>query len=398
LSKLKYVIVLASGMADTAVPDLAGRTPLEAAHTPALDELAHAGKTGSLRPLPDDLPASEEVALLSALGYDPHEYFTGEAGLAAADVGLRLKSGRLAVIHNMATAADDVLMDPAAGHITTKEAEALLRSLGGAVARPDVEFHLERGFAGVTVFPADEDASPVCVPPEQALGLPIRKCLPQGKGSELLREIIARSQEVFPEHDINRVRMDLGENPANILWPWGTGTLPDLPPFELAHRLRAAMVAAPGSARGLGRLSKMHAADVPGATGCWRTDYAAKAQCAVDLTAEFDLVVVHVASPAEASMEGDVQRKVRAIEDIDAMIVAPLFKHAREIRTLRLMLIATHVACVLRRTRTHDPAPLVMYGPGLEPIRHGRFGESSMLDGEIQVEHGHELLEYFLRD
>jgi len=398
MSKLKYLIVLASGMADEPVPELADRTPVDAAHTPALDTLAHDGKIGIQNPIPDNLPASEEVALFSALGYDPHAHFSSEAALAAADIGLEPATGRIAVAHNLTTTADDMLVDHAAGHISQKEAEALLGSLSGALGRPDIEFHVGRGFAGVTIFPPDEDFAPVCVPPEQAFGSPLRKHMPHGKGGDVLCQLIELSAETFTEHDINRVRADLGENPANLWWPWGAGRLAALLPFEVLHGLRAAMVAAPGPARGLGRLSAMHVPDVEGATGAYRTDYAAKAQCALDLLERFDLVAVHVASPAEASLEGNVQRKVRAIEDIDAMITAPLLQRAREDDSVRVMFLATHVANVTTRSRMRGNSPLVLYGPGFDSIRHGSFSEGHAAKGEITVARGCELLEYFLRD
>lgn len=397
MSKLKCVIVLASGVADEPIPDLADRTPLDATYTPALDELARDGKIGGLRSLPEDLPASEEVALLSVLGYDPHEYFCGEAGLAAADAGVKVGADRLAFAHNLATEADGVLRDHAAGHISLREAEALLKSLSGALGRPDITFHVGRGFAGVTVIPAESDASPVCMPPEQALGSPIRKCLPRGKGSELPRKLVELSREVLREHDINRVRADLGENPANVIWPWGPGRSAELPSFESAHGLRAAMVAAPGPARGLGRLSGMHVPEIAGATGCGRTDYTAKAQSALELIQKSDLVVIHIASAAEASLEGNIQAKVRAIEDTDAMITAPLLKYAREDGAVRILFVATHIASVLKRSRIRGIVPLAMYGPGVEPVRGSSFAESAAREAEIHVERGHELLQYFLR-
>ena len=213
----------------------------------------------------------------------------------------------------------------------------------------------------------------------------------------ILCQLIELSAETFAEHDINRVRADLGENPANLWWPWGPGRAEALPPFEVLHGLRAAMVAAPGPARGLGRLSAMHVPDVEGATGCCRTDYAAKAQCALDLLERFDLVAVHVAAPAEASLEGSIQRKVRAIEDIDAMITAPLLQRAREDDSLRVMVLATHVASVAGRSRMRGNSPLVLYGPGFDSIRHGAFNERNAAEGEITVKRGCDLLEYFLR-
>jgi len=394
---MKYAIVLASGMADEPLDKLSGRTPTEAAHSPALDALAGDGKTGGVKTLPDDLPASEGVALLSALGYDPHRYFTGEAALAAAGLGLDLGSDHLALVHSLATEANGTMADHAAGQVSPREADALLRSLSGALARSDVKFHTGRGFYGVTTLPSLKGPCPTCMPPEEVMGASIEACLPSGEGAELLRRLISLSRELFREHDVNRVRADLGENPANIFWPWSAGRSPELPAFESLHKLRAAMVAGHEAARGLGCLSGMHVPDVVGATGSYRTDYAAKAQRALELLEEFDLVVIHVASPADASLEGNIQRKIGIIEDIDAMITAPLLKHAREGDNTRILFIATHVASVLKRTRTHAEVPLAMYGPGLDAVRHGSYSEAVTGHGEISVAQGHELLQYFLR-
>ncbi len=393
---MKYLIVLASGMADEPLAELGGRTPLAAAHKPALDELARDGKIGCVRTLPEPLPASEEVALLSALGFSPQEFFTGEAGLAVAESGLKVAPGQLAFMHNLTTEANGVLVDHAAGQISLKEAEVLLTSLAAAFGRPDAQFCAGHGFAGVTVLTLGEDASPSCDPPEAALGLPVARHMPHGAGSELLVRLMELSREAFLEHEINRVRTDLGENPANLLWLWGPGKPPNLPSFESRHHLSGAMVAATESARGLGRLCGMRVPHVSGATGGYRTDYTAKAQCALEAIGAEDLVVVHVASPAEASLEGNVQRKISAIQDIDAMIAAPLLQYARGREDTRMMFLCTHLASVARRRRLRDAVPVVMFGPGLEPLRRGAFSESAAQDGELGVENGHDLLQYFL--
>jgi 2,3-bisphosphoglycerate-independent phosphoglycerate mutase len=393
---MKYLIVLASGMADEPLAELGGRTPLAAAHKPALDELARDGKIGCVRTLPEPLPASEEVALLSALGFNPEEFFTGEAGLAVADSGLKVGPGQLAFIHNLATEANGVLVDHAAGQISLKEAEVLLTSLAAAFGRPDAQFWAGQGFAGVTVLPVGEEARPICDPPEAALGAQVGRRMPHGEGSELLVRLMELSRETFLEHEVNRVRTDLGENPANLLWLWGPGKPPALPSFESRHKLTGTMIAAAESARGLGRLCGMRVPHVAGATGGYRTDYTAKAQAALEAVHEADLAVVHVASPAEASLEGNVQRKISAIQDIDAMIVAPLLQHARSRADTRMMFLCTHLASAAQRRRLREPVPVAMFGPGLEPFRRGAFSEAAAQAGELGVEHGHDLLQYFL--
>lgn len=393
---MKFIVVLISGLADSPLEVLDGRTPLEAAHTPALDELARAGKTGMVRTLFDDLPASEEVALLSCLGYDPHKYFRGEAGLAVADSGLRVGSDQLAFMHSLATESNGVLVDHAAGQITPKEAEALLTSLAAALGRPEAAFWPGRGFTGVSVLPIPEGAEPECTAPEVILGRPFEKFLPAEDQAEIVRRVVETSREVFKEHEVNRIRADLNENPANILWLWGPGHTPALPPFESRYKLFSTMVAASESARGLGRLSGMRVPHVPGATGSYRTDYAAKAQHALELIRESDFVIVHVASPAEAALEGNVQRKLSAIADIDAMLIAPLLEFASSQSDLRLMISSTCVADSTLRRRSREESPVAIFGSGIQPLRGNPLTEKNAAIGELGTENAHDFLTYFL--
>jgi 2,3-bisphosphoglycerate-independent phosphoglycerate mutase len=393
---MKFIIILASGLGDEPIEALDQRTPLEAARTPALDELCRRGKSGCVRTLYDELPASEEVALLSCLGYDPRKYFTGEAGLALADSGLRVGRDQLAFMHSLATEANGVLVDHAAGQITPKEAEALLTSLKAALGRPEAAFWAGRGFTGVTVLPIPEGSEPECAAPETVLGQPFEKYLPSEHGTEIARKVIDLSRELFKEHEVNRIRADLNEDPANLLWLWGPGRAPVLPPFQSRFGLYGAMVAASESARGLGRLCAMRVPHVPGATGNYRTDYAAKAQQALDLIEDSDMVVVHVASPGEAALEGNVERKVSAISDIDAMIVGPLFECAARRADTRVLFASTHVAATMARRRLRTESPIVMFGPGIQPLRENAFTESAARIGELGVEQAHDLLTYFL--
>ncbi len=393
---MKYLILLAAGMADEPVESLDNRTPLEAAQTPTLDALARGGKTGSVKMIPEDLPASEEVALLAALGYSPHKHFTGEGGHALGDAPFNQGEGRSAYRFNMVTAPDGVLLDHAAGQITPREAESLLATLSGALGRPDVQFHVGRGFSGAAALPQG-DGAVLCAPPETLIGQPLEKHLPHGGDCALAKRIIELSRELFTEHEVNRVRADLGENPADALWLWGPGWAPVLQPFQARYGLRGAMVAAAESARGLGKLLGLHTPLVAGATGGYRTDYVAKAQAALKLIKEYDLVVLHVAAPAEASLEGNIQRKVAAIQEMDAMVAAPLAEFARGRDDTRLMVISTHLASVTQRRRLRAEVPCVLFGAGLEPVRQARFSEETASAGELEAKQGETLLPYFLR-
>jgi len=394
---MKYLMVLASGLADEPVEDLGGRTPLEAARTPSLDEMARTGKIAAVSTLPPSLPASEEVALLSATGYDPDLHFHGEAGLACGEWEPRLSADKAAFRFHLVTEADGRICDHAAGHITPRETAALLGSLLERMGGNRVSFHTMRGFTGVAVIPWSCEGYPECLPPDATWGTPIEKCYPRGEGAEVLKEIIALSRAIFAEHEVNRVRTDLGENPANLLWLWGPGRPRELPSFQSARGLSAAMIAATESARGLGALSGMALPRVEGATGGYDTNYTAKALSAVDALAQHDVAMIHVAAPHEASLDGDAKRKVSVIEALDQHVLAPLLRFTQENSFVRLLLMPTHVASVSRRCPLRAPVPAVMCGAGLRPIRQTCYGESAIAQAEVIVERGHEFLEYFLR-
>ena len=394
---MKYFIVLAGGLADEPAEELDGRTPLESADTPYLDLLAERGKLAAVTTLPAELPASEEVALLSSLGYDPSLFFSGEAGLAATDLLSSLPEGQIAFLHNLATEADGCIVDHAAGHIGPTEAESLLESLREALPRGTEGFRVGRGYLGLTIMHLPASRPIKCLPPEATWNTPIEKCLPRGEGSETVQELITRSREIFAEHEVNRVRADLGENPANILWPWGPGRPPDLPAFTSRHRLQASLIAAAPSARGLGTLAAMEVPDIEGATGLADTDYAAKVRRAVDSMALNDVVVIHLGAASEASLDGDPRTKRRIAQEIDAHVMEPLYNYATQNEFVRILFLPTHTADSTKRCRLRHPVPAVLFGPGFEAVRGLRCVEASVPNAEILVERGHELMEYYLR-
>ena len=396
-AEMKYLVVLASGLADEPVEGLEGRTPVEAAETPVLDEMARHGRLAAVTTLPEDLPASEEVALFSILGYDPHDGFCGEAGLAAADLLSSMPAGQMAFVHNLATVGDETMLDCAAGHIPPKEAEALLTALAEALDTGTVQFCVGQGFRGLTVMGLSAVPPPQCLPPEEALNRPIEACLPRGEGAEELCRLIAASREIFSEHEINTVRADLGENPADILWPWGGGRPPELPAFESRYGLQATMIADTAAARGFGKATGMAVIEAADSSARGEGDYERSAQRATDALSLCDVAIVHVSAPGEASLDGDARRKVEVVQEIDRQLLGPLFRYAAENELVRLLFSPTHLASVSRRRRMHAPVSAVMFGPGLEALRGGTYSEIAVDRAEIVVKRGHELLEYFLR-
>jgi 2,3-bisphosphoglycerate-independent phosphoglycerate mutase len=393
---MKYLIVWASGLADEASPELGDRTPLEAAATPALDDAARHGRLASVTTLPAPLPPSEEVALFAALGYDPEIHFSGEAALPAADLLPPMSKGQIAFLHGLATEADGLLVDPTAGRVRRHEAAALLESLTAALPDTSIQFAVGRGCRGVTLLTLVNLPDVTCLAPEETWGRPLSDCHPTGDGAGRLVQLIELSQEVFGEHEINRVRMDLGENPANILWVWGPGRPRELPSFESMYNLQASILSREPPARGLARLAGLSIVEEGADEGAPR-DYEAAAHKAIEMLALRDIVIVHADEAADYALEGDVRAKTDFIASLDRRLIRPLWKHVQEAEFVRLLVLSTHTGSCAGRRRLRAPAPALMCGPGLEPVREQPFSERNIDGAEVPVKRGFELMEYFLR-
>ena len=395
---MKYCIIVPDGMADDPVDALGRRTPLEAARTPNLDALAAEGRVGLVRLIPAGMPPGSDVANLALMGYDPREFYCGRAPLEAAAMGLRLAPGQLAFRANLVTIADGVLHDYSAGGISSKEARVLIDGLNEALASDEIRFYPGVSYRHVMVYSGPEPLKVATTPPHDILGQDAARHLPTGPGAERLRRIMERSREVLEDHDINRVRLDLGENPATQVWLWGEGPAPAIPPFEARWGLQGAVITAVDLIRGLARVIGWDVVEVPGATGNYDTDYAAKGLYAVGALSKCDLAYVHVEAPDEAGHHGDAKAKVAAIEAVDREIIGPVAKALRRFRDYRLLVLPDHPTPLAKRTHTADPVPFVMTGRDV-PAGQGaeRLTEALAAAAGPALEPGHRLMELFIK-
>jgi 2,3-bisphosphoglycerate-independent phosphoglycerate mutase len=398
----KYAIVIPDGAADEPHESLGGRTPLQAAHLPAMDRVASRGIVGRSRNVPDRFLPASDVATLSLFGYDPERYYTGRAPLEAAAMGVRLGPDDWAIRCNLMTIADGRLSDFTAGHITSEEGRALMESLQSALGRPgEIEFHagvsyrnlmVDRGHPGM---PGLSDQT-ITVPPHDHPDEPAADHWPKGPGSEILDKLMRAAAPILVEHPVNLARIQSGKPPANAIWLWGQGKAPAVPPFQEVHELKGAIISAVDLVRGVGVLAGWDRIDVPGATGYLDTDYAAKGRYAIAALDDHDIVCVHVEAPDEASHEGRGDAKVGAIERIDHEIVAPLLDALSRFDRWRILISPDH--STLLRTRAHDRAPVAwtMAGTGL-PASGLAYDEPSAREGGGPfLERGFELMQRFL--
>jgi 2,3-bisphosphoglycerate-independent phosphoglycerate mutase len=405
---MKHVIVIPDGAADAPQESLGGRTPFQAAHTPALDALAAHGRVGLTNHVPASLPPGSEVACMSLMGYDPLRYFTGRAPLEAAAQGIVLGPHDWAVRCNLVTITDQTMEDFTAGHVSTAEAVELLAAAQRGLAAdfpeiaaswsfvPGVSYRnllLHRGSAAAAPF----DGSLRATPPHDLMDKPVVDDFPRGLGSRLLADMMARSAAWLAGHPVNAARVAAGKRPATHVWLWGVGRAPAMEPFVEKYGMSGTMITAVDLLRGLASLAGWKRLEVPGATGYLDTDYAAKGRAAIAELAIADLVCVHVEAPDEASHEGNAAAKVKAIEEIDTKIVAPLAAHLSGVGDHRILVCPDHPTFIATKTHSRGHVPFLMAGTGIAPSGHATYDESAAAASGQRIEPGWTLMGEFLR-
>ena len=357
---MKYVVCVPDGCADEPIDELGGRTPLEAAHTPNLDALAARGEVGRAAVIPEGMPPGSDVGNMSILGYDPARHHTGRAPIEAAARGRRLRPDQVAYRCNLVTVSDDgVMEDFAGGHPSTEEAAAVVERLQAELGDADegVSFHPGVQYRHIVVAP-ESWAKADCAPPHDLSDKPV--VWPTGPAAPKLQALMDASREIVSASPLR----------ANQIWLWGQGPQPQLPSFQEQHGLRAGLVTAVDLIRGLGMLTGMDVVEVEGATGWFDTNYEGKRDAALDaLRGGTDLFLIHVEASDEAGHAGNLEEKVRALENWDSRILGPLVEGLDALGPWRLLLLPDHPTPVKLKTHTMDPVPWLLVdseqdGPG----------------------------------
>lgn len=383
---MKYIVICGDGMADEPIEELGGKTPLEYAHTPHMDLIAKAGRTGMLKTVPEGFEPGSDIANLSVLGYDPRTYYTGRGPLEAASMGVSLGEDDIAYRCNLVAVEEGKMVDFAAGHISSEEGASLLRDLGSELA--DVTLYPGISYRNLMVVPGGRGAA--TTPPHDILGEEIEAYLPTGDDAPVLRQSMEKSSELFADHPVNEERRREGKPPATMIWPWSGGKKPALPDFQEKYGLRGGMISAVDLLNGIAVCAGMEVVRVPGATGYLDTDYTAKARYAIDALKRLDFVYMHVEAPDEAGHMGSVEEKVRAIERLDEVIGLIL-----DAVTGVIAVLPDHPTPIRCRTHTGDPVPFAVLGKGMD--RTSEYNEKAAKSGSFGLMEGHEFLPMLFR-
>lgn len=398
---MKYAIIIPDGCADEPQESLCGKTPLEAAALPAMDAVARSGVVGRSSNVPESLAPGSDVANLSLLGYNPLEHFTGRAPLEAAAQGIELGPDDWAVRCNLVTIEDQSMRDFTAGHISTNEAAALIAAVQEELGSEHLEFYPGVSYRNLMVFRSSGRVVPFSpdtrtTPPHDLTDKSVLDHYPRGPGSDLLNELMSQSVVVFQNHPVNAARREKGKLPATNVWLWGQGSAPRLEPFGQQYGKQGAMITAVDLLRGLAVLLGWRRIEVPGATGYLDTDYAAKGRHAVAALEDVDLVCVHVEATDEASHEGDVAAKVKALEEIDRHIVAPVAEALKRHGEYRILVSPDHATPLRTKTHSHGFVPWAIAGTGIEPDAATRYDDPTAAKSDRVFEEGWKLMAHFL--
>lgn len=399
---MKYAIVIPDGAADSPIEELGGKTPLEAARKPNMDETAMTGRIGTVRTTPPGYDAGSDVCTLCLLGYEPAKYHPGRAPLEAAALGLALDAADWVFRCNFVTIVDGKMVDHSAGHIKDTEGRHLLAVVQEALVPPGaqspVKFHPGVSYRNLMTIHGGDFSRVKTTPPHDIPDQPVKPYMPRGRGAEMLVDLMQRAHVVLREHDVNVVRRQFEENEATDIWLWGQGRAAKIPSFQERFGRKGAMITAVDLLRGIANLLGWRNIDVPGITGYHDTDYQAQGRYACDALDEYDLVCCHVEAPDEASHQGDFATKIASIEAIDQHVVGPLLAKLRSFGDdWRILIMPDHATQCATRKHDDAPVPFAMAGKQRRGGSIARpYTEKAAGQSDLHVEAGYELMDYFL--
>ena len=402
---MKHLIILADGMADWPVEALGGKTLLQYADTPHFDFLARNGRCGMLKTVPDGFHPGSEVANSSILGYDQHLVYEGRGPLEAASIGVELADDDLALRCNFVCLEGDLLKNHSCGRLETEESDILIKYLGEHLNNERVHFYTGVQYRNLLVIKGGNKHIH-CTPPHDIPLQPWRENMlyaeiPEAEETaRLLKDLMFKSQELLKDHPLNKERVAKGMDPANSIWPWGGGYRPKMKtlPERFPEIKSGAVITAVDLIRGIGKYAGLRVIDVPGATGLWDTNYEGKAQAAIEALKTDDFVYLHVEACDEAGHDGDLELKLRCIDNLDKRLVAPILESLSIINCpLSIALLPDHPTPVAHRTHTNEPIPFCIYYPGIEADEVQTFDEVACQQGSFGHLEGDAFIEAFMK-
>jgi len=402
---MKHIIILGDGMADLPVERLGGKTLLQYAHKPMMDQLAHEGRCGRLITVPEGFPPGSEVANTAILGYDLNKVYEGRGPLEAASIGYEMADDDFAIRCNIITLEDGKIITHNGGNLETADADVLIKYLNEHLAKPineregceRIKFitgiqyrHLlviKGGNKHIDCAPPhdhpNEPWRPLLVKPEKDIEDHSNRLSPQ-ETADLINEMILKSQELLAQHPFNIERAKRGERQANSIWPWSGGYRPSMETLQQQYPeiQSGTVISAVDLIRGIGHYAGLRIIEVEGATGLANTNYEGKAQAAIEALKHDDFVFVHVEASDEAGHDGDLELKLKTIEYLDQRLIAPIYKEVSSWQELVcIAVLPDHLTPVEMRIHVGKPVPFLIWHRNIKPDEVQQYDEVSCVSG-----------------
>ena len=398
---MKYIIVLGDGMADEPLGELGGKTPLEYADTPCMDELSKKSKIGLAATIPEGMKPGSDTANLAVLGYYPKQYYTGRSPLEALSIGVDMEEDDIAIRCNIVTLSDDDLpyeekkiIDHSSSEISTEDAEVLLQAVIKELQNDIFKFFLGTSYRHCTIWKKGSVVE--LTPPHDILGKVIGEYLPT---EPALKEMMKKSYDILNEHPLNVERAKKGLNKANSIWFWGAGTRPALDSFEGKFGLKGAMISAVDLLKGIAVGAGMTNIEVEGADGTLHTNYEGKADAAVKAVTEdgFDFVYIHVEAPDEMGHQGSYERKIQAIQYLDEKVIRRVYEKMKASgEDFRMLITPDHPTPICTRTHSMNPVPYMIYDSTKEENHTWNYNEKEAKESGNFLPDGYKIMDEFL--
>jgi 2,3-bisphosphoglycerate-independent phosphoglycerate mutase len=401
---MKYVVLLGDGMADYPTNLLGGKTPLQCAFTPYLDQIAAEGTLGLVDTIPKGLNPGSDVATLSVLGYDPLQTYTGRGPLEAASLGISLGPNDIAYRCNLVTIGEKdspqaFMEDFTAVHISIPEAREIILDVNKALGSSQFQFYPGVGYRHLCVC-RNASSSPETTPPHDITGKEIVSYLPRGSFAEEINSLMQKAAEILTNHPVNARRKEQGKKQANSIWLWGQGRRPQLASFSQKYNLQGGMISAVDLLKGIGTLAGLKILPVEGATGYIDTNYEGKTKMALDALNFMDFVFLHLEAPDEMGHEGNAAGKIQAIELFDEKIVGPILNNIGAFGDYRILVLSDHPTPLDLKTHVSDPSPFAVLSSDKSEnkISGLPFNEITAKESSILISPGYLLMEKFIRN
>ncbi|KAA6328125.1 2 3-bisphosphoglycerate-independent phosphoglycerate mutase [termite gut metagenome] len=395
---MQHIIILGDGMADMPIKSLNNKTLLQHADIPYMDMLARMGCNGRLATVPEGFHPGSEIANLSILGYDLSKVYEGRGSLEAASMGIELQPGDMAARCNLICIEDGKIKNHSAGHISTKEADILIKYLQNNLGNDKIYFHTGVSYRHLLIIKGGNKhlhcTPPHDVPLQEFRPLMVKAIQPEAKEiASLVNQLILQSQELLRSHPLNLKRISEGKDPANSIWPWSPGYRPQMATLSETYPQikRGSVISAVDLIQGIGRYAGLRAVHVEGATGLYDTNYENKVAAVLDALNTDDFIYLHIEASDEAGHEGDVELKLRTIENLDKRVVRPIYESVKD-KNVAISVLPDHPTPCEIRTHTADPIPFLLWYPGIEPDKVQVYDEDAAAKGKYGLLKGNEFM------